>query len=209
MKRLPSYATTIGTTTHCPLSNNFPHSSPARSHFIAPDVPRLLKTIQGINLEGEWTQTTAGEEFLLLDDGDQSRIIAFATSDNLTDLCNADTLFCDGTFYTCPTKFHQIYTIHAKIEDQMYPFVYSLLPNKTHATYERLFTLLKTKMTELNLQLNPTTVFLDFETAAQNAIRIIFPAVILKGYFFHMPTMTTSDYWYEEPLYYPLFLWTV
>ncbi|XP_069110361.1 uncharacterized protein [Argopecten irradians] len=38
--------------------------------------------------------------------------------------------------------------------------------------------------TELNLQLNPTTVFLDFETAAQNAIRSVFRAATLKGCFF-------------------------
>ncbi|XP_069142033.1 uncharacterized protein [Argopecten irradians] len=67
----------------------------------------------------------------------------------------------------------------------MYPLVYSLLPSKTQTTYQRFFTLLKTKMTELNLQLNPTTVFLDFETAAQNAIRSVFPAATLKGCFFH------------------------
>ncbi|XP_021347913.1 uncharacterized protein LOC110446894 [Mizuhopecten yessoensis] len=146
--------------------------------------PQLPRTIQDINLEGKWTQTTAGEEFLLLDDGDQSRIMALATSDNLIDLCNADTLFCDRMFYTCPTQFHQIYTVHARIGDQMYPLLYSLLPSKGQATYQRLFTFLKTKMTKLNLQLNPTTVFLDFEAAAHNAICAVFPAVSLKGCFF-------------------------
>ncbi|XP_069118596.1 uncharacterized protein [Argopecten irradians] len=39
--------------------------------------------------------------------------------------------------------------------------------------------------TELNLQLNPNTVLLDLETAAQNAIRSVFPAATLKGCFFH------------------------
>lgn len=59
--------------------------------------PRLPKTIQDVTLEGKWTKTTTGEEFLLIDDGDQSRIITFASTDNLIDLCNAGTLFCDGT----------------------------------------------------------------------------------------------------------------
>ncbi|XP_060084128.1 uncharacterized protein LOC132563382, partial [Ylistrum balloti] len=152
-------------------------------YFRGTRATQLPRTIQDINLEGKWTQTTAGEEFLRVDDGDQSRISAFPTSDNLIDLCNADTLFCDGTFYTCPTQFQQIYTIHAMIGDQMYPLVYSLLPSKNQATYQRFFTLLRTKMMEL--QLNPTTVFLDFETAAQNAIRAVFPAVNLKFCFFH------------------------
>ena len=85
---------------------------------------------QHIILEGPWTQTTTGEEFLLFDDGDNNRIITFGTSQNLIDLANAETLCCDGTFYTCPSQFQQTYTIHARIDDQIYPLLFALLPER-------------------------------------------------------------------------------
>jgi len=37
--------------------------------------PKLPKTHKNIILEGQWTQTTTGDEFLLFDDGDNNRII--------------------------------------------------------------------------------------------------------------------------------------
>ncbi|XP_021350012.1 uncharacterized protein LOC110448209 [Mizuhopecten yessoensis] len=96
---------------------------------------------------------------------------------------DADTLFCDGTFYMCPTQFQQIYTVHARIGDQMNPLVYSLLLSKSQATYHCKDSLHYSRP-RFNLQLNPTTVFLDFEAAVQKAIRVGFPAVSLKGCYF-------------------------
>jgi len=40
-------------------------------------------------------------------------------------------------------------------------------------------------MGELQLQLNPRRIFMDFETAAQNAARTVFPGIMVKGCFFH------------------------
>ncbi len=139
--------------------------------------PKLPTTTADIQLDGKWTQTTTGERFLLFDDTQGPRIIAFASTDNLTNLAASDRIYCDGTFYTCPTIFHQIYTIHVQLDGVMYPVVYALLPGKSQQIYQRLFSLLKTDMTDINLQLTPTTVFMDFETAAQNAIRSVIPNI--------------------------------
>jgi len=51
---------------------------------------KFSKTQQNIILEveGPWTRTTTGEEFLLFGDGDNNRIITFATSQNLIDVVN-------------------------------------------------------------------------------------------------------------------------
>ena len=62
----------------------------------------------------------------------------------------------------------------------MYPLLFALLPGKTHAVYTQLLTKLKTSMADLQLQLAPTTVFMDFETA-----RTVFPGITVKGCFFH------------------------
>ena len=49
----------------------------------------------------------------------------------------------DGTFSSTPSVFSQVYKIHGYYKDQVMPFVYALLPDKTYDTYLRLFTLLK------------------------------------------------------------------
>jgi hypothetical protein len=55
-------------------------------------------------------QTVTEDRFLLFDGSEQTHtMIALATSDNVTDLSTADTFYCDGTFYTCLSMFHQIY----------------------------------------------------------------------------------------------------
>ncbi|XP_046376315.1 uncharacterized protein LOC124149027 [Haliotis rufescens] len=66
----------------------------------------------------------------------------------------------------------------------MVPLVFALLPDKKQSTYLRLFTILKQKANQMNLQLQPNFVFTDFETAAQNAAKIEFPCQI-KGCMFH------------------------
>src|SRR5699024_1104601 len=56
-----------------------------------------------------------------------------------------------------------------------------LLHNKTERTYEKLFR----KLLELKPSLNPASIMSDFEKAAQNAIRTVFPNAAIIGCFFH------------------------
>ncbi|XP_060085237.1 uncharacterized protein LOC132564607 [Ylistrum balloti] len=112
-------------------------------------------------------------------------MIAFASSENLAELAASDTFFCDGTFYTCPTMFHQIYSVHVQNEGIMTPVVYALLLGKSQAIYSRFFTLLQGHMAHFDIPFRPTTAFVDFEVAAHNAIRHVFHGITIKGYFFH------------------------
>ena len=79
-----------------------------------------------------------------------------------------------------------MYTIHAKIDNQMYPLLFALLPGKIQAVYAQLLTKLKTTMADLQL-------FMNFETAAQNAARTVFAGIIVKGslHSSHMEKNTT------------------
>ncbi|XP_060086051.1 uncharacterized protein LOC132565428 [Ylistrum balloti] len=148
------------------------------------ETPVLPKTLSDIRLEGKWTETSTRDRFLLFDDGDQqNRIIAFATTENLRYLSTADTFYCDGTFYTWPSLFHQIYSIHVVIDGRMTPVVFALLPGKSQRIYTRLFTLLKEHMTQLYLPFAPTHAFADFEVAVHNAIHQTFPGITMKGFF--------------------------
>ena len=60
--------------------------------------------------------------------------------------------------------------------------MYILLPNKSFATYNRLFCAIK----QLQPQFSPSEWMTDFETAAINAIRVNFPQVNVSGCFFHL-----------------------
>ena len=77
--------------------------------------------------------------------------IAFASPDKLADLATADRIYCDGTFYTCPAIFHQIYTIHTQTNGLLQPVVYALLPGKSQQLYTRFFSLLKAALTNRHL----------------------------------------------------------
>ncbi|KAK3083881.1 hypothetical protein FSP39_004588 [Pinctada imbricata] len=74
-------------------------------------LPKLPTNLRELTLHGDWTTTTAGEPFLLVDDGTDQRILIFATQANLKYLADATTIFGDGTFYTCPDLFTQIYSL--------------------------------------------------------------------------------------------------
>lgn len=77
------------------------HSKVNSSELEEKQIPPLPKTVADIRLEGKWSET--GQPVLLLDDTfHNSRIIVYATPDNLQDFAAPEMFFCDGTFYTCP-----------------------------------------------------------------------------------------------------------
>lgn len=92
-------------------------------------IPRLPTFLLDIDLQDEWTQTTADDRYLLINDGTYDRILVFATDNNLQLLANNDnnTIYADGTFYTCPSLFAQLYTLHA-LDGEIFPLVFALLP---------------------------------------------------------------------------------
>lgn len=123
--------------------------------------------------------------YSLMTHNNNNASLPFAATENLTDLSAFDRIYCDGTFYTCPSVFHQIYTIHIQIDGIMYPVVYALLPSKSEQVYTRFFNLVQRTMITNNLPFSPTTVLMDFERAAQNAIRSVCHGITIKGCFFH------------------------
>ena len=64
-----------------------------------------------VHFDGEWTKTASGEDFLMAEDGQgEDRLIMFATEVNIKLLCEAKTIYVDGTFQTCPSLvFHYPY----------------------------------------------------------------------------------------------------
>ena len=109
-------------------------------------LPPLPKTRAEIDLTGDWVNSLSGERFLLRNEGSSDRILIFSTDAMLHLLCNLEAIYADGTFQVCPSMFMQLFTINGFIHGQQFPLVYALLPSKTRADYNRMFTYLKEEL---------------------------------------------------------------
>jgi hypothetical protein len=81
----------------------------------------------------------SGERFLLSDSGreDKNRILIFGTQKGLQKLKNNSEWYADGCFKMAKGQvFNQLYVIHVKRKQGIYPGVYVLLMNKKQETYE-------------------------------------------------------------------------
>ena len=152
-----------------------------RAH-VRPPVPESLAEI---SLTGNWAKTRDGRDSLLIDHGSTDRIRGFSTDENMQLLCGSAAIYMDGTFRVVPSLFAQLYTLHAFYKGQMMPLVYFLLPDKSRATYSRMFLLLCDHATSSGLTFRPPMFQLDYEIAAIGAIREAFPAPLIKGCNFH------------------------
>ena len=93
--------------------------------------------------------------FLLADTEGINRIIIYATDDSFKKLCETDTVQMDGTFYTCPSIFTQLYTIHGIINSKVYSLAYVFLPNKSRDTYLEMFRMLQNKAIDRQMVFAP------------------------------------------------------
>jgi hypothetical protein len=135
------------------------------------------------DIANEHKVTLSKAKWLLHDSGihDVNRIIVFANELNYEYISSATTFLMDGTFYTVPVGFYQLYVIHALIYQKYFPVIYCFLPNKDENTYRKLFSIIREKL-HLN-DLN--TVIMDFEQAAMNAVTLLGENVLIYNCLFH------------------------
>src|SRR3954447_5900071 len=89
----------------------------------------------------------------------------------------------DGTFKTSPELFYQLYAVHGVYHGVSVPFIYGYLPSKKQKVYSEFFKIIRNKTEGL-----PEVIISDFERAAINACRRVFPAPATKfsGCLFHL-----------------------
>lgn len=127
------------------------------------------------------------QSFLLIDYAENgNRILVFASESAQKHIEHVQHFFGDGTFDCCAKPFIQIYTIHGDIgsdvtKTNIAPLFYVLLCNKEKRTYETMLI----KIKEALPNFNPIKFTLDFEAAAMNAIKTVFPETIIRGCFVH------------------------
>lgn len=123
------------------------------------------------------------ENFLCVQDDD---ILIFIIEECKQWIAGIKLFFSDGTFKVAPSPYKQLYTVHGDLgsddeHTRVVPCIYALLPNKQQGTYERMF-----KAIKLNIpNFEPVLMKIDFETAAINAIKTIYPKVTVSGCYFH------------------------
>ena len=96
-------------------------------------------------------------------------------------------LFGDGTFKSSPKQFYQIYTIFGYKDKHYIPIVFFLLPGKSKAVYQKMWSTFKSLYEQVNgATLDNKTIYLDFEKQAHDAAREVLRDVTLRGCLFHL-----------------------
>lgn len=127
--------------------------------------------------------TAEGDQFLQVDSfADNSRMLLFGSQKGLDFLAGCPHWYMDGTFDTLPPQFMQLYTVHGIKNSRNVVGVYAMLTNKQAVTYERMLRHIRF----LTGDVNPESINIDFEQAAINASRAVFPLSELSGCFFHL-----------------------
>jgi hypothetical protein len=118
--------------------------------------------------------TEQNEQFILENNIPLHTVIITCDS-NLRVLCRQDAeIFADGTFKCCVNLFHQLYVIHACINEHYLPLVFFLLTGKSEQLYTHMWQTLRDRCIALGLIFQPISISFDFETAAINALRTVF-----------------------------------
>lgn len=135
------------------------------------DIPNVFK------------QTHSEKQFLLFEEpiSMKNRILIFGNKENLIYLKNSSTWLADGTFYSAPCGFLQVYVLFCNIFDKHFPILYCLLQNKSKMSYEKMFSTIK----NLCNGLGPNSIVMDFETAPMNAFKNNFCDARIFNCLFH------------------------
>ncbi len=87
----------------------------------------------------------------------------------------------DGTFFTVPKIFYQLFTIMCVIQGHSFPCFFILMSSKTQLLYNAAIQTLK----DICPELLPQSLMGDFELASRNSMELAFPAASLGGCQFH------------------------
>ncbi|CAF3249819.1 unnamed protein product [Rotaria sp. Silwood2] len=142
---------------------------------------------QLFDIPQSYTKTLKNLPFLCIDQiiKRKTRILVFASDEQLKLLFNSSVILMDGTFSSSPSIFDQVYCIHAIKFEQSFVCVFALLPDRKKPTYKYLFHELRNKAAQLNMTFNPCTIMSDFEGTLAEILKIEFPNSQHVGCFFH------------------------
>ena len=171
-------------------ANTLPHQSSLASTLLRAQrsvFPPLPASIQDLYEFPEALSNIGQERFLLpntLQDGNDGCLV-FCHEEGLRWLFDHQDWHIDGTFKVVPRLFHQMFTIHARVEKKLIPCVYALMQTKSTQSYRHVFRIIKDECHAKNIALQPHSVTMDFEAAMISATRQEFPIASIHGCLFH------------------------
>lgn len=156
--------------------------------------PKLPSTADDFHnaLDAMDVKSNLGENLLFINSR-SDKIVCFTTVTNLKALCEMRRIFVDGTFYSAPKQFTQVFTLHGLHDNVYMPLVFFLLPNKTQQIYEKAFYYLIDICKQNKFMFNPHSIYADFELAIHLAIRQVIPNSQICGCRFHL-----GQSWYKK-----------
>ena len=117
---------------------------------------------------------------------DDLQFICITTKANINVLLQCEDVFVDGTFEYAPKYFMQLYTIHGLKNGYYLPLVYFFLIDKCKETYIQMWTYLIELSSKYSSELlNIKQLHVDFEVAAHEAAKTVFPDIKIIGCRFH------------------------
>jgi hypothetical protein len=134
-------------------------------------------------LNNYFKKTINDDKFLLAERNDVpgSKVLIYTTYLNMIHLENSSVFVCDGTFYSCPKEYEQLYTIQGWVKGKFYPFIFCFMEKRDKESYEYIFKTIKT-----HLKKAPENIVVDFEMAAISSLHSNFKETRINGCFFHM-----------------------
>jgi len=154
-----------------------------------PVLPKSISEV--IKLMKNQKITTIENEDFLLNVDSTNNILFYSTISNLKLLCSCDRIFVEGTFYSCPKYFYQLFTVIIFKNGHYVPLSYFLLPDKCANTYANAFRCIVEKCSVQNVQFNPSTLVADFEEAIHVGAKFVWPQMKIIGCRFHL----TQSWW--------------
>ena len=121
-----------------------------------------------------------------------SRIVIYATDEDLRRLAEANRWFADGNFKLVPSIFKQLYVVRIRIGGGAYITpMYCFLENKHQIAYREMWRIIQDEFQQRNFAINVAHLLIDFEQALINAFRFVFGnQVNMHGCFFHLAQNT-------------------
>jgi len=119
----------------------------------------------------------------------QEKYILFTSIFQLKKINDCEQIFMDGTFYSCPKNFYQLYNIIGKEKNTgiIIPIAFILMSHKSYSLYYHAFDNIKTLLLKNNIKYKEGELkfMMDFEKSSRKAIKRVFPDSLLFGCFFH------------------------
>ena len=87
----------------------------------------------------------------------------------------------DGTFYTVPSQFYQLWTIFVNIDRYTIPAIHCLMTSKSR----ELYTAIVQRISTCLIDFKHTIAISDWEPAPRNSFKEIYPTIIIYACWFH------------------------